>query len=383
MAMYDFYSPSVVSSALRAEWWLTINRLPPSLRMRFSPPLILLVPELSGKWGQWYGGQAPRIELRESLLTQHPWFALVDVLRHETAHQVVETLFPGLDEPPHGPKFREMCLLLGARPQASGTYPLLDHLLFQEEKEEGAVTPQARLLVKIRKLLSLSSSTNEHEAQAALLKARELEARFLEEYGESAEEDSPGEEGYFTVGVGPLLRQVSYRECLLASLLQEFYRVRVLWDFVPDLESGLPVKYLKQLSLSGTRRDIQVAAYVYDCLTSYMRGALYQLPPAMLGRALGSRRIQKDFEIGVITGFRNALREQNQRPELRALVQWDHTRLDQHFRWAFPRIRTSQHTRTIHSPAHRSAGEEAGRCFHLKKGLEPPGTPSTPPLLSP
>ncbi|MGN0867332.1 MAG: DUF2786 domain-containing protein [Oligosphaeraceae bacterium] len=382
MAMFSSYSPSVVSSALRAEWQLAINRLPAAWRERFSPPVILLVPELSGKWGQWHGGRAPRIELKESLLTRHPWFALVDVLRHETAHQVVETLFPGEDEPPHGPKFREICLLLGARPQASGTYPLLDHVLFQEEKEEGAVTPQARLLVKIRKLLSLSSSANEHEARAALLKARELEARFLEEYGET-EEDAPGEEGFFTVGVGPLIRQISYRECVLASLLQEFYRVRVIWNFVPDLEAAAPGKYLKQLFLSGTRRDIQVAAYVHDCLTSYMRRALYQLSPTMLGRALGSVRIQKDFEIGVLTGFRNALREQNQRPEMRALVQWDHTRLDEHFRWAFPRLRSSQHTRTIHSPAHRTAGEEAGRRFRLKKGLEPPGARTAPPLLAP
>ncbi len=380
MAMLDSYPSSVVSSALRTEWQLTINRLPADLRERFTPPLILLVPDLGGKWGQWHGGQAPRMELKESLLTDHPWFALVDVLRHETAHQVVETLFPGLEEPPHGPKFREICLLLGARPQASGTYPLLDHVLFSEAKEEGAVTPQARLLVKIRKLLSLSSSANEHEARAALLKARELEARFLEEYGEM-EKEAPGKEGFYTVGVGPQVRQVTYRECLLASLLQEFYRVRVIWSFVPDLESPVPGKYLKQLFLSGTRRDIQVAAYVHDCLTSYMKRALYQLPPTMLGRALGSARIQKDFEIGVLTGFRNALREQNQRPELRALVQWDHARLDQHFHWAFPRLRTSQHTRTIHSPAHRTAGEEAGRRFHLKKGLEPPGTPPSPPRL--
>lgn len=375
MGMFHSYSPSVLSSALRAEWQMAVNRLPACQRERLPPPLIVLNPELTGKWGQWRGGQVQCIELQESLLTRHPWYALVDVLRHETAHQVVEALHPGLEEPPHGPRFQEACLLLGARPQASGTYPLLDQVVyFEEEEEEGAVTPQARLLVKIRKLLSLSSSANEAEAEAALLKARELEARFLEQYGESPQGTEAGREGYLTVGLGPLVRQVCYRENLFGSLLQEFFRVRVLWNYVPDLEASAPGKYLKQLYVCGTRRDLKIAAYVYDCLAAYMKQALYQLSPGMLGKALGSVRARRDFEIGVLTGFRNALREQDQRPEMRALVQIDRTRLEEHFRWAFPRRRTTTNSASVSAPELRAEGEAAGRRFHLKPGVEAPGT---------
>lgn len=367
--------PSIISSALAEEWRIAVNRLPVQDRERLRLPLFSVLPDLAGRWGQWRGGKIQCIELKEDLLRRHPWYAVVDVLRHEIAHQAVETLFPNCDEPPHGPHFLTMCSLLGARPQASGDYPTLDEVIYSDQSDaqnqEGAVTPQARLLLKIRKLLSLSESANENEARAALLKARELEAKFAQEYGETSQysNDAPD---FYTINIGPLLKRITLKHSILGNILQEFYHVRVIWASLPDIESKEAGDFRRQLCLNGSRKDLRIATYVYDCLTAYIARALYDLPGALLGKALTHAKVRQDFEIGVLSGFQSALREQNQRPEMRALVLCDQTRLEDYYHWAFPHLRTNRHTYTLHSQEARSAGEVAGRKFHLKHGLEAP-----------
>lgn len=368
---------SVLAKALEREWDDAVLRLPSSQRALMHRPLFSVSRELPGRWGQWRGGRSQCIELNERLVLEHPWYAVVDVVRHEMAHQLVEALYPGLDEAPHGPRFLSACRALGARPQASGDYPTLDQVVYREEEDspgasEGARTPQSRLLVKIRKLLSLSKSPNEEEARSALLKARELEARYQEAYGELQEEGAEGMD-YYTVLLGCPLPRMEIRESTLAGILQEFYHVRAIWENVPDLESPRPGALRHQLSICGARKDLRIATYVYDCLRSYMKQALYQLPPLMLGQALSRARVRRDFELGVLDGFRQALREQNQRPEMRALVQWDRTHLEEYCRWVYPRLRSHHHTSTMLSREHRAAGEAAGRRFRLKEGLESPG----------
>ena len=369
---------SILASALQEEWRIAVSRLSAESRALLQKPLFSVVPDLGGKWGQWRGGKIQCIELVESLILRHPWFAVVDVVRHETAHQAIETLFPGIDEPSHGPRFLEMCKLLGARPQASGSYPLLDEIVYSDQSEsdqqEGAVTAQSRLLLKIRKLLSLSESANENEAKSALLKARELEARYVTEFGESASRAS-AETEFYTIGLGPLFKRISVRESVLGSILQEFYHVRVIWENVPDVEAKQPGAFRRQLSLSGSRKDLRIATYVYDCLNAYISHAKYELPSILLAKVLTSAKVRQDFEIGVLTGFQSALREQSQRPEMRALVLSDHTHLDEYCRWAFPHLRRTTHNTQLHSQEARAAGEVAGRKFQMHPGLDTPDKP--------
>lgn len=366
--------PSIISAALAEEWRIAVNRLPQNEREALCMPLFSVLPELPGRWGQWRGGKMQCIELKEDLIRRHPWYAVVDVLRHEIAHQAVETLYPTIDESPHGQHFLQMCSMLGARPQASGDYPTLDEVIYSDQddmQEEGATTPQSRLLLKIRKLLSLSESANENEARAALLKARELEAKFAQEFGE-ASQASTEESSFYTINIGPLLKRMTLKHSMLGTILQEFYHVRVVWASIPDIESKKSGEYCRQLCLNGSRKDLRIATYVYDCLSAYISRALYDLPGALLGKALTHAKVRQDFEIGVLSGFQAALREQNQRPEMRALVLCDKTRLEEYYHWAFPRLRTNRHTYTLHSQEARSAGEIAGRKFHIKQGLDSP-----------
>ncbi|MBR4124631.1 MAG: SprT-like domain-containing protein [Victivallales bacterium] len=361
----------ILSAALAQEWRRAVERLRPELSAQLRQPVFALNPDL-GCWGQWRGGTMQCIELRATLVSHHPWYVVVDVLRHETAHQICEICFPGEHEVPHGPRFQQVCQWIGARPQASGEYPTLDQVVFAEDAAaEGADTAAARLVVKVRKLLSLSQSANQAEAEAALLKARELQAKYAEELADAEAHEQAVAETMYTIGVGPVLKRLSVDGCLIGNILQEFFHVIVVWDYQPDLER--PGQNLKQLMLSGTRKDLKIASYVYDCLTSYMEHAVYELPTNVLGRVLTSKRSLLSFKIGVLTGFQNAMREQNQRPEMRALVQSDRSRLEEYRKWVYPHLRNTGSRLSATDPTARAAGEAAGRKFTLRHGLDKSG----------
>ena len=47
--------------------------------------------------GRWYPFPKSMIELKESLVLDHPWYAVSEVLRHEIAHQITDYLNPYLE----------------------------------------------------------------------------------------------------------------------------------------------------------------------------------------------------------------------------------------------------------------------------------------------
>ena len=106
------------------------------------------------EWGRWTGGMRRLMEIKTQLVLDHPWYAVVDVVLHETAHQLVELFAPYCDEPPHGDRFKWFCSLLGANPTASGDYPPLDMQIFTEDESEDA----SPIVLRIRKLMALSKS---------------------------------------------------------------------------------------------------------------------------------------------------------------------------------------------------------------------------------
>ena len=372
--MTAFHYDAILVQALQAEWHFALERLPAEARDRLKPPLFQISDTLA-PWGMWQGGLKRVISLKRLLFVKHPWYAVRDVLRHEMAHQLTEELHPELQEADHGPCFRRMCHLLGARAEASGDFPPLDQLVFADgdlstaaAESEGALGEEARLTVRLRKLLSLSGSPNPHEAEAALLKARELAAKYALDLEEAQKAGAaPEDERLYTVTVGEPCTRLTLEATVLANILQEFFGVMVVWESVPDLETG---KLRHVLSLSGTRRNLQLATYVHDCIQTSFRRAQFALPPLMLARTLGSKRALMDFRLGLLEGFRAKLRQQNQRPEMRALVLADKTRLQEYLTWQFPHLRTRQSNRRQIDHELRAAGNSAGRNLDIHPALE-------------
>jgi hypothetical protein len=314
-------------------------------------------------WGCWHGGEKRLLEINLSLLLQHSWQSVLEVLRHEVAHQVVSECFPEVQESAHGQKFRAVCRAIGANPAASGTYPTLDQRMQADENE--SLSAEARLTSKVQKLLALSESANEHEARQALLKARELTAK----YSLSLPEAESREEEYVAWAVGqPVPRRESHL-LILANILQEFYQVAVVWMQEPDF---LMQRRGYALVVHGSCSKVKIASYVYDCLLRQIDSSWEQLSWQIKAANPGARG-RKEFAEGLLRGFRDALRQQNESPEVQALVQSgrDHQeRLQEYLHCLYPRLVKFSRQRRTWDPALQAAGQAEGKKLILHPGLD-------------
>jgi len=338
---------------LACEWEGARRLLDPDYGRRLRRPLFALTDGRS-RWGSWSADRR-EICLSRHLVFNHTWDAVREVLFHEMAHQLADEVCRADGETAHGPLFHAACAQLGANPRASGSFPLLT-----ERLDHAAAAVPDRQLERIRKLLALAGSANRHEAEAAMLKAHELNARHNAGIVARAE---PRE--VMSVFIGrPALRhsRVHYR---LAALLSDFYFVLPIWvpAYVMDRS-----RMGRVLEISGTPRNIRTAAYVHAFMQRVI-GEEWQ----WFAQGNAERRGRAaDFGVGVIEGFRARLesgrsyRPPTDSPEA-ALVPLKDPVLESYFKRRYP------HTARVTSTASRvdrrtlNAGRDVGRRLVLSQ----------------
>jgi len=275
----------LIVRGLACEWDEACAALGPLVRGRLRRPLFALK-DLVRRWGSW-SRDKQEISLSRTLVLNHDWGDVRDVLLHEMAHQLADQALDGLNDPPHGPAFHTACGMLGADPRASGSFPTLRHRM--ELAANGDADRDTR---RIRKLLRLACSPHRHEAEAAMLKAHELMARHTRTMIAT---NSPRE--YMSVFVGePALRHA--RSCYhLAALLRDFYFVLPVWIPTYVVSRG---RMGRVLEISGMPKNIQTAGRVAALIAGVARR---EWKAADIGR--GARF--DDFVLGIVEGFRTRL----------------------------------------------------------------------------
>ena len=131
----------------------------------------------------------------------------------------------------------------------------------------------------------------------------------------------------------PALRH--YREdYLLARLLMEFYFVEGLWVASYVINKG---KMGRVLETSGTSTNVEIAAYVYDCVHNYIEK---QWESYSLGQKLG-RYQRSDFASGIITGFHQKLENERYpqalKPGEKALILTGDPHLKAYIKYRYPK----------------------------------------------
>ncbi|MEY2936640.1 MAG: hypothetical protein RL033_7389, partial [Pseudomonadota bacterium] len=102
--------------------------------------------DAKSRLGQWLPSSRT-IELSRQLLVDLSWGALVEVLKHEMAHQYVDEVLGVEGEGAHGPTFRRVCVERGIDPRAVGV---------PRTGPDG----NQHLLERVAKLLALAESPN-------------------------------------------------------------------------------------------------------------------------------------------------------------------------------------------------------------------------------
>ncbi len=339
---------------LLREWDSALWLLDESHRRLMQRPLFRLV-DAHSRWGSWDGNRN-EISISRKLAMDYPWDSVREVLHHEMAHQLADQIDAGRRETAHGPVFQKACRLLRANPRASGAYlPLKDRYAGHRMSDDD------RILLRIRKLMALSESSHKHEAEAAMIKAYELMARYNIDL---IEQDKSRK--FVSIFVGqPALRHT--RDAYyLSSLLVDYYFVQGIWvsAWVAERE-----KMGRVLEITGTPENIVSAEYVYDFVRNHIN--------AQWSRYNKKKRLTRhrktDFATGLIEGFRSRLGNcqatEPDRPETGEIVKIEDPRLIAHIKYRYPHTRTYQSAISSQNEQVLADGRKVGRKLVISRGI--------------
>ena len=219
---------------------------------------------------------------------------------------------------------------------------------------DGSAAPIDRTLDKIRKLLALAGSANQHETELAMRTAHELMLRHNLD-------GAPGQRDYQVRHVGDPTARRTTAESLIAGILAEFFFVKVLQIpvYLPTLgRSG------HTYELTGTAPNLDIAEHVYE----FLRATAERLWQANRNDArVKSGHDRMRYQAGVIQGFHDKLGAETSALAGTGLIWIGDADLDAFHRRRNPRIVHKR--RRLRLDGAHAAGREAGRRIVLSKPI--------------
>jgi predicted SprT family Zn-dependent metalloprotease len=308
-----------------------------------TPPTIQLVSSGS-RLGCWTR-DTRTLELSRELVTRHGWGVVVEVLKHEMAHQYVHEALGRTHEPPHGPVYRDVCRSFSIDASSAGV---------PEAREKG----EEKIVERVARLLALAESPNVHEAEAAASAAQ----RLMLKYNVTLQKEA-GSRGYAFAHVGRATGRVSESERILAMVLGKHFFVEVIW--VP-VYRALEGKRGSVLELCGSPANLAMAEYVHSYLTDTAE-RLWMDHRASSG--VRGNRDRRTYLAGVMSGFAEKLSRQAVSSREEGLVWVKDADLAHYFRGRHPHVRHVRYAGNRKNEAF-ARGRDAGRRIVLRRGME-------------
>ena len=326
-------------------------------RHQLMRPAIELVDSTS-RLGRWRGGVRV-IEIARSLLVAHGWGVLVEVLKHEMAHQYVDEFLDQPDDAMHGGVFRQVCEDRGIDPSAAGV-----------PATGGAHSVDQHLLERVAKLLALAESSNEHEAQAAMSAAQRLMLKYNIDLAVSGRQAAHGFRH-----LGEPSGRINEAQRILAGILSDHFFVQTIW--VP-VWRPLEARRGSVLEICGSAANLELAEYVHAFLNVTAERLFKEFRKSAAGK--GAKRLT--FIAGVMAGFRARLERERKKSKAEGLVWVGDPALDGFFRKRHPRVRWTRYAVGHGSEAY-ARGREAGEKIVLHRGIHANSRDTAPRLLPP
>lgn len=315
-------------------------------RVRFGGRMkrpVLVLGDATTRLGQWRSATRT-LELSRRLVLERAWLEVTSVLEHEMAHQYVDEVLGVRGETAHGEAFQRVCSERGIDARAGGP----------PAPSTSAGAEVAPVLERIRKLLALAGSPNQHEAELAMRKAHELMLR----YNVEAARLHAGAD-YEVRHLGDPTKRGNGVAAAIAGLLAELFFVKVIQVPVYVPRTG---KRGNVYEIAGTPANVEMAAHVYEFLLATAE-RLWR--DNRRDRRVRSGRDRLAYQIGVIGGFRDKLMSERKVLRGEGLVWVGDGKLDDFYRARHPRTVTRR--RTVRLNGAHAAGREAGRTVVLHK----------------
>jgi predicted SprT family Zn-dependent metalloprotease len=339
-----------LEAALVRELRLSYNDVNAAFFRRKLKPAAIELSDVASRLGRWVADHRT-IEISRILVLGQSWGVVVEVLKHEMAHQFVYEVLGATAETAHGPAFQKLCTELGIDASASG---------MPASAERGG--EEARVLERIARLLALAESANVNEAQAAMNAAQRL---MLKYNLENAAAKTPRAYGFRHLGK-PTGR-VSESERLLGAILGKHFFVEVIWVPVYRPAEG---KRGSVLEVCGTPANLEMAAYVHAFLT---HTADHLWREHQQAKRIRGNRDRRTYLAGVMSGFMEKLNQQRTAHKEEGLVWVKDADLDGFYRRRHPHIHHVRLAGMQRTEAH-AEGQAAGRKIVLHRPVQ--GGPS-------
>lgn len=312
-----------------------------------------------GAWCQATG----TLRLSRHLIMNYSWSITLQVLKHEMAHQLCSSLRGS--RKPHDENFQLACEKLGVLPEyrRAGSCPAE----FVEEVAAGSRATEngRRCIGRVKKLLALAESSNEHEAALAMQKANELMEKYhIQSLG------GDERQGFNYTIIDRKRKRVERYQRQICRILQDFFFVRVVLATLYDPERN---QTYRTIELLGSRENVAIGEYCYH----FLENQLALLWERNRDRFKGSTRIEKNsYYLGLLQGFYQKLgaqkkqrQKEGRQAQLDALVVTEEQRLDEYVAIRFPRLRkiASRGAKLYRNTYHE--GVKAGKHISLAEGL--------------
>ncbi len=308
-----------------------------------STPHLTLV-ETSSRLGRWVPFTRT-IELSRPLVLTEPWGVVLEVLKHEMAHQYMTERHPELTETAHGPAFQELCDRLGIDGRAAG-------------KPDAEAPSEDKIAERIARLLALAESPNVHEAEAAMLAAQRLLLKHNVDLSAAR-----ASRGHTFRHLGKPTGRVTEAERVLSLILAKHFFVECIW--VP-VYRPLEGKRGSVLEVCGTRESLEIAEYIHAYLM-HTAERLWSSHKARKG--LPGDADRRRYLSGVMHGMLEKLGREAEVQEEAGLVWVKDADLHRYYRRRHPHVR---HVRSAGERRNRAYadGREAGRSIEIRRGIK-------------
>ena len=225
--------------------------------LNISTPIIRIAP-LQSAWGQW-STQPRMITIAKRLIEDYPWTSVIEVLKHEMAHQMVSELHNSDEQ--HGELFRQCARQLAMSDWAMRANFEIDDKVYASELDSLANNENPALR-RVRKLLALGQSKEEHEAALAMQKAREISLKHnLKSVGKCDDE-------CVMHVINTRSRRIKSEQLAICGLLMTHFPVYAILNSMYDASEGISHRVIE---LYGNLTDIKTAEYVYYYLLNQMQ----------------------------------------------------------------------------------------------------------------